>query len=409
MKKEKKINLSIIFGSILFLLVGIVTFLLQKLPIYLPTLAVGILGIILFFIKNHFMMEKAKESIKLEKELKELEETQQDLKEEVSHVQKEIEDFLDEYSENDQDLDTIIRLTEIKTKWIKYKDLKNTIDMTLAKQNEVMKKLEQLEESIKNYLLKYFTQITNSYVNYAQEIKMKKNEFMRQKQDYETKLKIKQDYEKENPMQELKSSTSQEELQKFNQQEIEEKINDLSKQINQLNDEKNYNKNQIEVLESNLETVFDIENELQELEQTIQNMEENCKILEKTKKYLETAKEQFSSHYLKGMKESFIRNLKLMNGKEMDVNLDVNLNVEINEQGSNKELRYFSTGYQDLIYICMRLSLIDSLFEKEKPFIILDDPFVNLDENKIKNATHLLRNIAQEYQILYFICHESRK
>ena len=137
-------------------------------------------------------------------------------------------------------------------------------------------------------------------------------------------------------------------------------------------------------------------------------MQENCTILEKTKKFLETAKEQFSSHYLKGMKESFIKNLKWINGKEMDVNLDVNLNVEINEQGSNKELRYFSTGYQDLIYICMRLSLIDSLFEQEKPFIILDDPFVNLDENKIKNATNLLKNIAQEYQILYFICHESR-
>ena len=57
----------------------------------------------------------------------------------------------------------------------------------------------------------------------------------------------------------------------------------------------------------------------------------------------------------------------------------------------------------------MRLSLIDSLFEKEKPFIILDDPFVNLDENKIKNATNLLKNLSQEYQIVYFICHESRK
>ena len=56
----------------------------------------------------------------------------------------------------------------------------------------------------------------------------------------------------------------------------------------------------------------------------------------------------------------------------------------------------------------MRLSLIDSLFEDEKPFIILDDPFVNLDEDKIKNAMKLIETKAKEYQIIYFACHESR-
>ena len=143
--------------------------------------------------------------------------------------------------------------------------------------------------------------------------------------------------------------------------------------------------------------------------QKIEEMKENCGILEKTKKLLETAKEQFSSHYLEKMKTSFLKNLQLIDGKERDVNLDVNLHIKINEQGSNKEINYFSTGYKDLVYICMRLSLIDSLFENEKPFIILDDPFVNLDENKIKNAIELLNSLSNKYQIIYFVCHESRK
>ncbi len=90
------------------------------------------------------------------------------------------------------------------------------------------------------------------------------------------------------------------------------------------------------------------------------------------------------------------------------MNLDINLNAEVNEKGSNKKLDFFSTGYKDLIYICMRLSLIDSLFEEEKPFIILDDPFTNLDEEKVKNAMNLIKTKAEEYQIIYFVCHESR-
>ena len=92
----------------------------------------------------------------------------------------------------------------------------------------------------------------------------------------------------------------------------------------------------------------------------------------------------------------------------MNANIDVNLNVKINELGSNKDLKYFSTGYKDLIYICMRLSLIQALFKEEKPFIILDDPFANLDENKIENAMKLLKRMSEDYQIIYFICHSSR-
>ena len=178
--------------------------------------------------------------------------------------------------------------------------------------------------------------------------------------------------------------------------------------LNKLNDEKNYSKNQIELLENNLDIVFDVENELDELNHKIEEMKENCCILEKTKKYLQTAKEQFSTHYLGNMKESFIKNINLINGEGLNASLDVNLNAKINEQGSNKEIRYFSTGYKDLIYICMRLSLIEALFEEEKPFIILDDPFSNLDETKIKNSLDLLNKLSEDYQIIYFACHESR-
>ena len=111
---------------------------------------------------------------------------------------------------------------------------------------------------------------------------------------------------------------------------------------------------------------------------------------------------------LKGMQESFVKNIEFLNGNAMDINLDVNLNAEINEKGSNKKIDFFSTGYQDIIYICMRLSLIESLFEQERPFIILDDPFVNLDEDKIQHAKELINNISKQYQIIYLVCHESR-
>ena len=409
LRKEKKVKWGLVLSAILGILIGILGLVSHLFAISFVGIGVGVLAIIVLIIRIKAVRKKEKAYQAQEKEQQELLTIQQNLREEEQQLQRSIEQFLNQYTKQPSNLDVVLQLTEIKTNFMRYQDLQNSMRASLEKQEEIKHKLKELEESIQVYLLKYFKEITTSYVNASQELKMKKNEWMRQKQDYEAKLKIKEDYEKTNDLKQLENQENDQKIEQFDKNDIEEKIDDLTKEINKLNDEKNYNKNQIEVLESNLETVFDLENELEELEQKIEEMKENCTILEKTKKYLETAKDQFSSHYLKGMKESFMKNLKIINGEEMDINLDVNLNVQINEQGSNKELRYFSTGYKDLIYICMRLSLIDSLFEKEKPFIILDDPFVNLDENKIKNATNLLKNIAQEYQIIYFICHESRK
>ncbi len=240
---------------------------------------------------------------------------------------------------------------------------------------------------------------------YEKQKKDGEEESNRLKQEYDLKLKNIEAFEKLNNIQELISYVPA--TTNLNKAEIEQNLNNSNNEINKLNDEKNYIQNQIELLEASVDT-FEIENELNEITDKIEEMKHNLDILEKTKEYLSIAKEQFSSHYLKGMQESFVKNIEFLNGNAMDINLDVNLNAEINEKGSNKKIDFFSTGYQDIIYICMRLSLIESLFENEKPFIILDDPFVNLDEEKIQHAKELINNISKQYQIIYLACHESR-
>jgi uncharacterized protein YhaN len=74
-----------------------------------------------------------------------------------------------------------------------------------------------------------------------------------------------------------------------------------------------------------------------------------------------------------------------------------------------RETKWMSAGYQDLIGICMRLALVDAMYQEEKPFLILDDPFVNLDEKKTVAGMELLSHVAREYQTIYFTCHSSRE
>ena len=233
----------------------------------------------------------------------------------------------------------------------------------------------------------------------------KQTELNKLKQEYNSKLKNLEEFEKQNNLDDIIYYKPTGNIN--DKIKIEQGLTNLNNEISKLNDEKYNLQNKIEYFEASVDT-FEIENQIDELSSKIGQMQENVVVLEKTKDFLSKAKENFSSRYLKKMQESFINNLEILNGTKLNAILDVNLNAEVTENGLNKKLEYFSTGYQDLIYLAMRLSLIDSLFEGEKPFIILDDPFVNLDEGKIESAINLLKNISKKYQVIYFACHNSR-
>ena len=411
-KQRNKDKIVCIILGILILIglaVGIYGFISQNLNIITGGMIFSIIIAICTLIKINSYNRQNKKRLDKEDEKRDIHEFVEKLKEKEYNYNIEIEAFVDLYlKDNQNDDDMLLKLTEIKTLYNKYEGIVNNQSNLTTKQREITEKLNELEESIKTYFSKYFENPDQSYVAYAQEMKVKKSMLSKCKQDFEAKLEMSENYKKQNNIEELVNSKTYD-MTNIERSEIEEKIRNTTVQINTLNDEKNYLKNQIELLESNLDGTIDIENRLNDLEQTIEEMKQKCEVLEITKKFLETAKEQFSSHYLSNMKKSFVQKLKIISQKDIDVNLDVNLNVTINEQGSAKEMNYFSTGYKDLIYISMRLSLADCLFEKEKPFIILDDPFANLDENKIKNALNLLNKLSEEYQIIYFVCHESRK
>ncbi len=194
-----------------------------------------------------------------------------------------------------------------------------------------------------------------------------------------------------------------------NKEDIIKQNSIIDKEISNLINQKSYDENEINRLVNTQTFTDEIETEIESLEQNLDEMKHKYDILDKTQKYLSQAKEKFSSHYLRGMTEGFERYLNLISNENLDTNIDIKLNVKVQEYGEKKEIDYLSTGYKDLIGICIRLALIEALFEKEKPFIILDDPFINLDKEKIEKAKQIVKQLSERYQIIYFVCHESRK
>ena len=79
------------------------------------------------------------------------------------------------------------------------------------------------------------------------------------------------------------------------------------------------------------------------------------------------------------------------------------------EEGQLHDSVELSKGMKDLIQVCMRMALIEAVYQEvAKPILILDDPFVNLDDVRLNNAVKLFKRISENYQMIYFICHDSR-
>lgn len=139
--------------------------------------------------------------------------------------------------------------------------------------------------------------------------------------------------------------------------------------------------------------------------------EENrqAELLDATMQFLSEAKESLSARYSGPILRRLSHYVNKLSEAENHLYLDTDLNVEIRRSEQRRSLQYFSAGQKDTVMICLRLALIDSLFKNEQPFLILDDPLVNLDDRHIRKALDLLQTLSSETQIIYMTCSSARR
>lgn len=132
-------------------------------------------------------------------------------------------------------------------------------------------------------------------------------------------------------------------------------------------------------------------------------------LLDDTMDFLGKARDGLATAYMGPIRDSFADLMNRMTGQSRQgILVNQELEVSLEREGASRDLAYFSAGQADLVMLCMRLALVDALFREAKPFVILDDPFVNLDDEHTAAALELLEDLSRERQILYLVCHSSR-
>ncbi len=269
-----------------------------------------------------------------------------------------------------------------------------------AEANRVFEK-ERLRTELLTFLSKYGNEGSEPDESILRDILQRRNEYVKISGQYEALRKqmeqtdcVKKDLEDKLP--------SVEELQ---QQELvlEEQMEASELKLSRIN----------RTVEQYMVMVEECEQwklEVAELEACLKENQIKYKRLEKTLKYLKQAKNEFSSRYLKKMNAGYMKYGELFREGAFEKSfVDVKLAIKCDEDGVKRDIGYYSAGMRETMELCSRLALIDALFEKEEPFVVLDDPFVNLDAKSMEGAGKVLERLAKEYQIIYFTCHPSRQ
>lgn len=145
-----------------------------------------------------------------------------------------------------------------------------------------------------------------------------------------------------------------------------------------------------------------------ELLQEKTRLEKRHTAILRAKEFLAQAKENMASRYLDGVEKGCLRYLKALGGNE-GLRFSADGSTVCEDRGRLREMAYYSVGSKELVGFCVRIALADCLFQGETPVLVLDDPFVNLDDEKTEKAKRLTKELSKKYQILYLTCKQERK
>ncbi|OQC10835.1 MAG: chromosome segregation protein [Tenericutes bacterium ADurb.Bin087] len=321
------------------------------------------------------------------------------LKQEIANLNKEISELQQRLQNYEQELVTMAHEDNGTNLKLKIAELTENI-----KQNQLT--FETLKLQVFNVYQKYAVTINSVSDVHVAYFKLK-NHYERHleltKKLNDTKAKL-QNYDIERINKDLKVfATLDEEKITDNKNDVDAKNAQLIRTITTLEQQIDANEN----LASNLEN-YKLDRD--ELRETMHNYDMNRTLLEVAQKLLKHANQQLAARYLTPLENNVNDLIKKLKLDGYAVAFDGNSEIKLKDENSTEyyDFAYYSAGSQDTISFLVRIALINLVYQDLKPFMILDDTFVNFDDKKIKLVRPLLEKLAENNQIIYFTCSSSR-
>ena len=142
--------------------------------------------------------------------------------------------------------------------------------------------------------------------------------------------------------------------------------------------------------------------DLDELYKRKASLEKKLNALTLASLALDKAAQRMKNNFTPSINKKASKYFKMLSGEKyrgLFCGEDFSLKVDADIPRSSE---YFSGGCVDQMYLSLRLALTDMLFDDKKIFILLDQPFLQYDEKRKKNAINLLEMLGENRQIILF-------
>lgn len=307
--------------------------------------------------------------------------------------EKTLQEYFSHYHYKGNDYaNLLMSLSSDAKKYLSYVQKEKQIE---EQRKELENKIHEEGEKIKELAQKYNMGDPNSYLNQLpidrNALQNKENELRKQKEDLAL-------FKEKEHLTERPSSLEGIDL------------NTLSKELEKAINDRQTLSSQIEEDERNISSLEDEVSSLSEEKDNLAKLKKDYEIVSKTLKALTDAEESLKRRYISPVENQFKKySQSLENALGEEIEMDTDFNVSFIRDGKRSGAEYLSSGEMTLCALAYRLAITDNIFEgKEKPFLILDDIFADLDETHIHMAKKFMESLSQNEQILYFTCHSSR-
>ena len=193
-----------------------------------------------------------------------------------------------------------------------------------------------------------------------------------------------------------------------NSTELADKLTALTEQISTKNAEINELQSQVAQLQVQLDNLAD-STAVFKAKQDLANTETN--FVQSSKEYLANL---FAARWISrsldlASNERFPKMLKeaqeylalLTGGRYVGINLDKKLTV-VRSDGKKREVKYLSRGTAEQLYFALKLAFIEQIKDEINLPILIDDSFVNFDDQRVSYIDQLLQKISENNQVLIF-------
>lgn len=346
------------------------------------------------------LFDDRKRYLELKEELKKASVEADELSEKQQELISRLDSFLAPYALSSCEYER--KLTELKNRYQQHLQNVKTVQDRSAQRANAQKEARRMQSELRTALLCYLKEqneeaseeaLLKTVKQYAKDFTELSKECISRKADlekYEKSVDISAISETEPPregeweelnstLEELKKSAANDRLALENALEIAEGLAEAEDELLALEEKLQQEYDRLRILELTSSLLEDTHNEL-------------------VNKYTEPVRSAYEKYALQ-IDPALCEGLKVM---PSDMSLQFERNGELRKSDN------FNSAFVVLSNVCMRLAILKVAYPEERPFLVLDDPFVYLDDENCKKALEALKKLSSDTQILYFTCHSGR-